>query len=229
VHPNPFFALALAGLLALGAHAQQPPAARVERINDTILFTGQINPRSAAQFLQLLQQPGARRLVISSPGGNVAAALDMAEAIHAHQLDLDVPSACFSSCANYIFPAARRKTLGAPGVVGWHGDMAHVLYLQQAGLAQWPPEVMREARELARREAAFFRRIGVDGFVCWFGKIAPYDVDEFYALSVQDMARFGIRHVEVLDPRGPLPANVRPIAVDWETLQATRPAVRLQE
>jgi hypothetical protein len=225
---RPFLALALAALLAPGLHARQPLAARVDRVGDSIVFTGQINPRSAARFLQLLQQPGVRRLVISSPGGNVAAALDMAEAIHAHQLDLSVPAACLSSCANYIFPAARRKTLGAPGVVGWHGNMAHVLYLQQAGRSQWPPADMREARQLARREAAFFRGIGVDGFVCWFGKIAPYAVDDFYGLSVADMARFGIREVEVLAPHGRVPAGVQPIAVDWATLESSRPTVRLE-
>jgi hypothetical protein len=89
---------------------------------------------------------------------------------------------------------------------------------------------MASARVLARREEAFYAQIGVDGFVCWFGKLPPYDVGEFYALSAADMAGFGVRDVTVRDPLGPPPSpDVRSIAVDWSTLQQIRPAVHLPE
>ena len=112
-----------------------------------------------------------------------------------------MPDACLSSCANYIFPAGRRKRLGHPRAVGWHGNMAHVLYLQASGQANWSEPALEEARQLARREAAFYRRIGVDGFVCWFAKIAPYDIDDSYSLRVEDMARFGISGVTASEAR----------------------------
>ena len=88
---------------------------------------------------------------------------------------------------------------------------------------------MADARRLARREAAFFRRIGVDGFVCWFGKIPPYGEREFYALSVRDMARFGIRDVIVrAAPAGAVPAGaVRLVKVNWASLERVRPVLRL--
>ena len=185
---------------ALLAGAQEPERLSVRRIGDAVVFEGRIDAAAAATFLALLQAPGVRRVVITSGGGLVDAALDMAEAIHARGLDLEVPRACLSSCANYIFPAARHKRLGHPDAVGWHGNMTHVLFLHRIGRGGWSEAQMQSARLLAWRESAFFRSIGVDGFVCWIGKLPPYDVYDFYALSPRDMARFGIHGVTVDDP-----------------------------
>jgi hypothetical protein len=220
----------LAMLVASGAqtHAQSLPATTVERVDDAVVFRGRIDARAAAEFLDLLRDPKITRLVITSHGGLVSAALDMASAIHDRQLDVEVPSACYSSCANYIFPAGRYKLVGRLGAVGWHGNMAHVLHLQQTGQASWGPKAMDEARELARRETEFFGRIHVDGFVCWFAKLAPYNVEDFYQLSVKDMERFGIGHVVVSDlaPATPGQEGPRAIQVDWARLDASRPSVQ---
>ena len=228
---------ALTALLAHLAHlavaphatAQSQPAATVEAIGDAVVFTGQINQQSAAAFIRLLQDPGIHRLVITSRGGMVTAALDMALAIHQRQLDIEVPTACHSSCANYIFPAGRHKIVGRPQAVAWHGNMTHVLYLVQSGQESWNEEMTAAAYQLAAREAEFFSRVGVDGFVCWFAKTAPYDVDDFYALSTDDMQRFGIKNVTVREtsPSQPGAGEVRQVQVDWANLGAIRPSVRL--
>ena len=231
---HPLLAAAALGLLAaLGAGralAQSPPATLVEAAGDAVVFNGRIDARSAEEFLRLLQDPQVKRLVITSRGGSVPAALDMAKALHERGLDVEVPSACWSSCANYIFVAARRKTIGRPGAVAWHGNMTHVLYLQQTGQGNWNEQQMESARQLARREAEFFRRIGVDGFLGWFGKIEPYQADEFYSVSAQDMERFGVRQVTVREePTAQArSADVRHIEVDWAGLEAARPFVRLE-
>lgn len=219
-------ALVLCAACVSGAHAEG-----VTATGDTITFEGRIDNRSAADFQRLLQDPAITRLVISSRGGLVAPALDMAEAIHRRQLEVDVPEACLSSCANYIFPAGRRKTLGWPGAVAWHGNMTHVLYLQQSGQASWSEALMAEARQLARRETEFFRRVGVDGFLCWFGKIAPHDVDAFYYVAVQDLEKFGIHDVTVREdgPARTEAEGLRKIAVDWVQLEALRPSVRMDD
>jgi hypothetical protein len=223
-------ALALLAALAGHPHAQTPTAVTtVQQVDDAVIFSGRISPRSAAEFLQLLQDPSITRLVITSQGGIVSAALDMGLAIHERQLDVEVPTACLSSCANYIFPAARRKTLGKPGAVAWHGNMAHVLYLQRTGRASWNEQQMEDARQLAKREAEFFSRIGVDGFLCWFAKLDPYKVDHYYYVSIADMERFGIPSVTMRDASPPLPddEHLRFVRVDWDGLEQARPAVRL--
>lgn len=228
----PFSRLAACVLLiAAGAHAQEPPpAAQVEVAGDAIVFRGRILRRSADEFLRALHaHPEVKRLVITSGGGQVISALDMGEAIHARRLDVDVPVACLSSCANYIFPAGRRKRLGHPLAVGWHGNMAHVLYMQLTGEADYSDEMMQGARRLVRRENEFFPRIGVDGFVCWFAKIAPYEVANYYTMSPADMARFGITEVEVLPGPAPAADDNTPVmvTVDFPRLEHTRPAMPL--
>ena len=86
-HPSfrvSLLALALAPALALAlaagpAFAQLPAASTVKRMADAVVFHGPINARTAATFRQLLQDTTIRRLVITSPGGIVSAALDMAD------------------------------------------------------------------------------------------------------------------------------------------------------
>jgi hypothetical protein len=156
--------LALLAAFAGQGHAQSPPAL-VEVADGAVIFNGQINANSAARFLRLLQDRTVTRLVITSRGGIVSAALDMADAIHERQLDVEVPSACHSSCANYIFPAGRRKLVGRPGAVAWHGNMAHILSLQQTAQASWDENLAEGARQLAGREAEFFvASVSTDSF-----------------------------------------------------------------
>jgi hypothetical protein len=229
MHTTRHFLLAAALLLRAACAAQPAPGAGVHRGGDAIVFEGRIDFASAGRFLQLLDEPGVTRVVITSPGGLVAPALDMAQAIHRRGLALEVPSACLSSCANYLFPAARRKVLGRADAVGWHGNMTHVLWLQQTGQASWSPEELAQARLLARREADFYRELGIDGYVAWFGKLPPYGVDEFYYLAPGDLARFGIREVTVSASAAPPDPALRLLTVDWRTLEAQRPAVRLDD
>jgi hypothetical protein len=167
--------------------------------------------------------------VITSRGGQVVTALEMAEAVHARGLDVDVPVACLSSCANYIFPAARRKRLGHPLAVGWHGNMTHVVYMNLTGQMDLDRENQEAVKWLAAREAQFYRRIGVDGFACWFAKLAPYDVFDYYTMGAADMARFGIADVQVMQGPAPPADNDTPVMVvpDFRRLDRERPAMPL--
>lgn len=224
-----FLAAALAGAAAAHAQPQPPATARVEASGDAIVFDGRIEPSSAARFIELARDPAIRRIVITSQGGLVGPALDMADAIRERGLDVEVPRACWSSCANYIFPAGIGKRLGHARAVGWHGNMAHVLWLAQTGREKWDEPLMADARALARREAIFFRRIGVDGYVCWFAKLAPYSVDGFYSLGVDDMARFGISGVSVADAAKEDEDAPDMIGVDWQRLAVERPTVLIEQ
>jgi hypothetical protein len=217
-------------VMAHAAQAQQQPTpTRVEISGDAIVFEGRIDARAAQRFVELARDPAIKRVVITSRGGVVPPALDMADAIRDRQLDVEVPAACWSSCANYVFPAGVNKRLGHPRAIGWHGNMTHVLWLDQHGKGQWDAAMMAQARDLARREAIFFRRIGVDGYVCWFGKLPPYDAPDFYTLRVEDMARFGIANVTVLDAAKDDPDAPDLLDVDWQRLAVERPAVLIEQ
>jgi hypothetical protein len=53
----------------------------------------------------------------------------------------------------------------------------------------------RLVERLVRLERAFFEQVGVDGYICWVGKMPPHRAPDYYTLPVADMARFGVTHV----------------------------------
>lgn len=63
----------------------------------------------------------AKRLVITSVGGPVSSALRAAQAIHQAQLDLTVLGLCYSSCANYLVPAAGSVSVAPYSAIILHG------------------------------------------------------------------------------------------------------------
>ena len=173
-------------------------------------YQGHISAEHNRQFFAAVAGQTHQRLSITSSGGEVAAAIALGEWVFSQQLDLEVPDYCLSSCANYVFPAAHQKLVHAGAIVAWHGNYRH---LQQTGL--WREDIdarmqrhgedeqtaTRKARaqleELVGLERAFFAHIGVDEYLCWIGKLPPYNVPDYYFLSVHDMARFGVERVQV--------------------------------
>lgn len=93
---------------------------------NTIEYTGEISDAQNARFKELLDSNFERitSISITSGGGNINAGMDLAEIIFKNQLDIIIPTFCFSSCANYLIPAASNKTFGTNAVIGWHGDAA---------------------------------------------------------------------------------------------------------
>jgi hypothetical protein len=52
---------------------------------------------------------------------------------------------------------------------------------------------------LVSKEQQFFSHIGVDEYICWIGKMPPYSVPNYYFLSREDMANFGVLNVHTPD------------------------------
>jgi hypothetical protein len=164
-------------------------------------------------------------LIITSGGGDVEAGIALGLWVWDHKLDIEVPEYCLSSCANYVFPAGWHKSVGSGAIVAWHGNYNH---LKQTGLwrddiagrvkrygenaATASMRVREEVERLVRLEGDFFARIGVDEYLCWIGKMPPYNVPDYYFLSVQDMARFGVTLVQT--PPGYESTDVSDFSVD---------------
>ena len=107
-----------------------------------------------------------------------------------------------------MFPAGHHKFIAAGAIVAWHGNYNH---LKQTGLwqddiaarmvrtgedaATARAQVREQVDRLVRLERDFFARIGVDEYLCWIGKMPPYNAPDYYFLSRQDMARFGVTQV----------------------------------
>ena len=176
---------------------------------DALVYRGEISAeRNAELFAQVRDLVEAERLVMTSGGGSVKAGIALGRWVREQGLTLVIEDYCLSSCANYVFTAALRKRIRPGAVVGWHGNYRHLL---ETGL--WREDAagrmvregedrataLRRAREYAEElvalEKAFFEQIGVNEYLCWFGKLPPYGSPDYYTVSVMDMARFGVKNV----------------------------------
>jgi hypothetical protein len=162
--------LALVSCLTAGAHA-----AEITRVDArTIQFDGPI-AAGDAEKLERLYAPGTTLLRVQSPGGSGEEAMKMARFIHAKGLDIEIMRGCASSCANYMFPAARRKTIPPGAVLGYHGTAYLTALDGEAGVREQlessgmpPDEVEKQAPQLfdyvsrmARLEGEFAALVGI--------------------------------------------------------------------
>ena len=76
-----------------------------------------------AYFIRYAEKhPDLTTIVVTSYGGEVLQWLKLADWVQQRGLDLVVQDFCLSSCANYLFTAARHKIIRPGSIVAWHGD-----------------------------------------------------------------------------------------------------------
>ena len=192
------------------APVREPAKYRVTLGREVVTYEG---PLDAAGIAELRRAgPGVTLLRIRSSGGDVDLGMDLAEWVIERRLDVLVLDHCLSSCANYVFPAGRKKIISQGAVVGWHGsarqtNMPEQLEAALAELRAKDPELdVEEVRatmaeymkRVIARQDAFFARIGVAECVTRIGQLR-LGAPGLFTMSVADMARFGITDVA----RGP--------------------------
>lgn len=182
-----------------------------------IFYTGRVLPEG---YKLLCEKTAAavskpKRLVINSGGGTIEDGLDIGHWVHDNRLDILVVEKCMSSCANYIFPAAKNKEISNGAVVAWHGslsdpteegDLEESLKNVDRQFPDLPVAQREKMKEEARinfaqyiqvqavRQKEFFKKIRVDENVTLLGP--SHGAKDFYFISVEDMKRFGITNVK---------------------------------
>ena len=171
--------------------------------NQTLIYDGVITGEAVLRAMRISRnnEKPITKLIITSPGGDLAAAIEFGYFIREHNLDVDVRKLCFSACANYILPAARKVVIKRESLVGWHGGA-----MQEDDL--WRPSVPNEQRreffkylnKVRIREQAFYNSIGVDKQIATYGQTETescskqrYSEGWFY--SIDDMNRMGIKDI----------------------------------
>ncbi|MCB2215783.1 MAG: hypothetical protein KQH59_06925 [Desulfobulbaceae bacterium] len=195
-----FLLLAVSLNSAAAAHSE---TIRIE--GTTLYFTGKIEQHTADDLFEQIKGKSIRKLVVSSSGGEVMAAMDIGLWMFENSIDIEIDRMCFSSCANYLFTAANHKTIPPGSVVAWHGDLRQLDVTPEV-LAEKIREVAEESSAEAvghlvesmliyhqdgiRKQDAFFEVIGVNPDICSIG--VKYGAEDFFILSVADMASFGV-------------------------------------
>lgn len=190
-------AVSCAALSACSTTPKKPAEAVITLQGDAVIFHGNLRPDSLDKVQAVLGQRKASKLIIRSGGGEVLGAMKLARWVRANSMDVEVDGDCFSSCANYVFPAGRNKFIVGQGVVAWHGTIAHLMYKHEQGISKMDDESLPYLQSIADAERAFYAETGINAFTGWFGKVAPYNVYNMYYLSREDMAYFGMRDLHV--------------------------------
>ena len=183
---------------------------RVE--NTTLYFEGELIISDVRAAIE--SAPSVRRLVISSPGGDVLAGILFANWVHERKLDIEVKEICASSCANYVLPAGQQKLITDGALLIWHGGAYQTNFFdfvksfEQALWRKeteqpWPGDARilqaasryQSAKFLQAMEDAFFERIGVNKELPIAGlSIGGLSIGA-WTLSYSAMASYGIENL----------------------------------
>lgn len=89
----------------------------------TIKFSGPITMESYERLITTINESPQpiKWMYINSNGGNGLAGILIGRAIHKHQIKIYVPRKCVSTCANFVFPAGRKKVVGKNAIIIYHG------------------------------------------------------------------------------------------------------------
>lgn len=134
---------------------------------------GEINAGSVDSLMRSLSDVSApKTLYIDSQGGDVRAALRLANFVRDHDIRVVVVGRCFSACASYVFSGARRKDAMPGSLIGIHGkrsgyqDGEKYIVLdtsppeEQARILS-KPDARRQFEELRRLDRDFYARTGI--------------------------------------------------------------------
>lgn len=196
---------------------------------DRLEYSGLITREANAGIFDLYASadPKPSSLLIESQGGSADAGMELGMWIFDNALDVEIDTYCFSSCANYVFPAGHTRLLERHASLMWHGgvtqpitteELADVLDLTLADMqeqerrellerhsrAELIQQLQRSLAEIVARERRFFARIGVDQRITTLGHLYERELlpDADYMgwdFSLEDMARLGIGEIHVKD------------------------------
>ena len=119
--------------------------------DDALYYSGITDRHEYNHFVTAIEshnQP-IRKIFITSLGGNTVYGKLFGAWIHENNVDVQVQEICFSSCANYIFPAGQNKYIESNSLVGWHGDV-----LSNIGACSDSDETLKNLAEMIFRNLA---------------------------------------------------------------------------
>lgn len=139
--------------------------AEVRVIGDTVYYTGNMSKASSATFdaaVAGITRGQITRIVMNSGGGDTVAGRHIGRWVKSMGVVVEVDTICFSSCADYVFPAGRARVIRADAFVGWHGNERQFAVLAARRGVSLADELRKFApKELSpEQQAAFVREVG---------------------------------------------------------------------
>lgn len=216
----------LAGALlpfsALAAPAKEDTT-QVFIANGALHYVGGLSAAANARLFALYKSAREKpsTLSIDSPGGDTTVGMELGKWVHQNKLDVKVLEGCYSSCANYVFPAARQKIVSNFAVIGYHGGLSSMSFniddtaiatlaaTQKDGKKVTRENIMEMLKAMlapsVEREKKYFEMIGVQQRITTLGQeekyksAAPEGVVGWY-YSEEDLAKLGVSGIKVINP-----------------------------
>lgn len=109
---------------ATGKPSTDPnPDVRIE--GDTLIYIGGINAnglQALSEKVRTLPRGQVTKMIVNSGGGDTKAGIFIGSIIADLKPHLTIETGCFSSCANFIAPAAASIIIRQDAFLGWHGN-----------------------------------------------------------------------------------------------------------
>ena len=197
----------LAGCTNLPNHSNEPPSRDfVGMEKGQLLYLGNISKKHNKALFKAFNNVSDKpnRLVVSSPGGDVKAGLELGRWIQQNNMDVEVLRLCASSCADYVLTAGNHKYLHKDSILLWHGSAWQQNWKVDENLQESFNKYINAAR---KEESAFFASIKVDNLITVYGQLQKQQHPENftdkqiqgYDYSLADMQRFGLTNIVLLD------------------------------
>jgi ATP-dependent protease ClpP protease subunit len=197
------------------------PEVRID--GDTLYYIGGINDLGLTalnEAVRTLPRDQITTMVVNSGGGDTKAGIYIGSIVADLGPELIIETGCFSSCANFIAPAAASITIRENAFLGWHGnDRGFQIVADQLGVSlrdhmrtfvaveaaetgadieAWLDEAVQTLEALIVEEAALYERIGLanDTFaICgvgprFDGRLTGEQLG--WGFSIADMERLGL-------------------------------------
>lgn len=167
-----------------------------------MMLSGPIDARFVAAIAQISRKyPTIRVLVIDSEGGEVEAALQLAQLVRDHGWDVVVKNKCLSACANYVFPSGKHKIVLPNSWVGIHertrrfngadGSVSYVSgneIVREMAIGKIDATSAIAARKWDADNLAFYRSLGLS--TALVQDFADYVSYRKHVLGVEDVGQF---------------------------------------
>lgn len=176
-----------------------------------IHFTGDIDPVIATTIVDLIRRDKYDTLQLRSDGGDPVAARSIGIAVFDHHMTVVVAGPCASSCARYIFTAAKQKRIEPDAFVMFSEHQSYHDYVQNlvqlsvkqkadgdSSLSREEKQALYAGRRWVGAEEDYFTKIGVDMRITRLGYIPGRSVS-YWLLTGNRMAEFGVSDVTLPD------------------------------
>lgn len=211
----------LLSFLAAASCARATETTQVYLDNGELNYVGGLDEEANKRLFALYDGLADKPMVLSirSKGGEVNVGMALGRWVRERGLDIKVLEFCLSSCANYVFPAARRKTVSNFAVIGYHGGPSSGKVGFSASLQKMIDEMPPAQRKVfmndlnksidadGEKERAYLRSIGVREDLSTLGQQARYrqryeaDPDILgWTYSLEGFARLGVHGITVINP-----------------------------